>query len=196
MDSAGMYNRAMQNRAIATAWVMGAGLLAAASLASAQTVRATPFSAQQSAAGRALYPQQCAACHGAALEGTEAGPALRGQAFMSKWANKSFSELFEATRRTMPVTQPGRLSREQYAGLLAHVMESNGLVASAIALDVDPSKIPPDTEWLHHRGDAGSLNYSPLEQIDRGNVSRLRVAWRWRSDNFGASIYPQPLNQS
>ena len=69
-------------------------------------------------------------------------------------------------------------------------METNGLAASAIAMDVDPSKIPPDTEWLHHRGDAGSQNYSPLDQIDRDSISRLRVAWRWRSDNFGASIYP------
>lgn len=184
-----MYNQAMY-RSCTTALVVGAALVAAAPLAFGQTVRATAFSAQQSAAGRALYPQQCAACHGAALEGGEAGPALRGQTFMRKWANKPFSELFEVTRRTMPLTQPGRLSREQYAGLLAHVMESNGIAASAIAMDVDPSKIPPDTEWLHHRGDAGSQNYSPLDQIDRSNVSRLRVAWRWRSDNFGASIYP------
>jgi quinoprotein glucose dehydrogenase len=179
----------MHNQKFATMWVIGAALLAA-SPAMAQTLRATPFSAQQSADGRALYPQLCAPCHGAALEGGEAGPALRGQAFMSKWANKPFAELFEQTRRTMPVTQPGKLSREEYAGVLAHVMESNGLKPSAIALDVAPSKIPPDTEWLHHRGNAFSQNYSDLEQIDRSNVSRLRVAWRWRSDNFGTSIYP------
>ncbi|MEO8316288.1 MAG: PQQ-binding-like beta-propeller repeat protein [Pseudomonadota bacterium] len=170
--------------------IVGTVLLAAAP-AVAQTVRATPFSAQQSAAGRAVYPQLCAPCHGAALEGGEAGPALRGQAFMSKWGNKPFAELFEQTRRTMPLTQPGGLSRTQYAGLLAHIMESNGIAASATAsLEVDTSRIPPETEWLHHRGDAGSQNYSALDQIDRSNVKRLKVAWRWRSDNFGASIYP------
>jgi len=43
---------------------------------------------------------------------------------------------------------------------------------------------------LHHRGNAGSLNYSPLNQIRADNVSRLRVAWRWRSDNFGPGIWP------
>jgi quinoprotein glucose dehydrogenase len=171
-------------------WVIGASVLAAP-LAMAQSVRATPFSPQQSAAGRAAYPQLCAPCHGNALEGTEGGPALRGQAFMSKWGNKPFAELYELTRRTMPITQPGKLSREQYAGLLAHVMESNGIKPSATAsMDVDPSKIPPDTEWLQHRGNAASQNYSALDQIDRSNVSKLAVAWRWRSDNFGSSIYP------
>jgi quinoprotein glucose dehydrogenase len=180
----------LRTRVSAAAGLIGVWLLAVAPLAAAQSVRATSFSAQQSAAGRALYSQQCAPCHGAALEGGEAGPALRGQTFMGKWANKPFAELFELTRRTMPVTQPGRLPREQYGQILAHVMESNGIKASATALDVAPGRIPPDTEWLQHRGDAGSLNYSPLDQIDRSNVAKLQVAWRWRTENFGTSIWP------
>ena len=30
-------------------------------------------------------------------------------------------------------------------------------------------------------GDAASTKYSPLDQIDRSNVARLELAWRWRS---------------
>ncbi len=41
------------------------------------------------------------------------------------------------------------------------------------------------TEWLHHRGDAGSMNYSALDLINRDNIDRLEVSWRWKSDNFG-----------
>ena len=33
-------------------------------------------------------------------------------------------------------------------------------------------------EWRHYSGDNGSKKYAPLAQIDKGNVSRLRVAWR------------------
>jgi quinoprotein glucose dehydrogenase len=40
-------------------------------------------------------------------------------------------------------------------------------------------------EWLNNRGDAGSTSYSPLAQINRDNVSKLRIAWRWKTDNFG-----------
>src|SRR5687768_16482681 len=33
-------------------------------------------------------------------------------------------------------------------------------------------------EWREYSGDAGASKYSPLEQIDRTNVGRLRIAWR------------------
>jgi quinoprotein glucose dehydrogenase len=36
-------------------------------------------------------------------------------------------------------------------------------------------------DWLYHGGDPGSTKFSPLDQIDRGNVNRLQVAWRWES---------------
>ena len=29
--------------------------------------------------------------------------------------------------------------------------------------------------------------YSPLDQINRDNVKNLRIAWRWKADNFGPS---------
>jgi quinoprotein glucose dehydrogenase len=155
------------------------------------------ITAEQVEAGRQLYARQCAACHGASQEGGEAGPALRGEVFQRKWAARPWQELFEQTRRTMPITQPGGLPRSQYEDLVALLLSVNGqpmgsarLSASGVAPSRAPDKAAPDSEWLHHRGDPGSLNYSPLEQIDRGNLARLAVAWRWRSDNFGSSIYP------
>ncbi len=156
-----------------------------------------PFTAAQVESGRTLYARQCAPCHGANQEGGEAGPALRGMPFMAKWGPRPWQELYENTRRTMPVTQPAGLTRTQYEDLVALILSVHGQVpgnARLSAGDVRPSRAPdapaPDTEWLHHRGDAGSLNYSPLAQINRDNLPRLRVAWRWKSDNFGSSIYP------
>lgn len=40
-------------------------------------------------------------------------------------------------------------------------------------------------EWRHVGGNAASQRYSPLAQIDRTNVDKLRIVWRWKSDNFG-----------
>jgi quinoprotein glucose dehydrogenase len=45
-------------------------------------------------------------------------------------------------------------------------------------------------EWPHWGGDLGSSKYSALDQINRDNVKNLRVAWRWKSENFG----PRPQN--
>jgi len=38
-----------------------------------------------------------------------------------------------------------------------------------------------NTEWKTYGADGWSTKYSPLAQIDAGNVDRLRIAWRWRS---------------
>ena len=41
-------------------------------------------------------------------------------------------------------------------------------------------------DWLSIGGDPGGTKYSPLNQIDASNVGKLKVAWRWKSENFGA----------
>ena len=38
---------------------------------------------------------------------------------------------------------------------------------------------PPGGDWLHWRGNPGSWGYSPLDQVDTGNVHRLQLAWSW-----------------
>jgi alcohol dehydrogenase (cytochrome c) len=38
---------------------------------------------------------------------------------------------------------------------------------------------PSPDDWLAWRGTGRSLGYSPLDQINRGNVSELQLAWSW-----------------
>ena len=33
-------------------------------------------------------------------------------------------------------------------------------------------------EWARYGADAGTTKYAPLDQVDKQNVSRLRVAWQ------------------
>jgi quinoprotein glucose dehydrogenase len=40
-------------------------------------------------------------------------------------------------------------------------------------------------EWRSYHGDSGSLRYSPLDQITRDNVGRLRLAWQFSTVGFG-----------
>jgi quinoprotein glucose dehydrogenase len=65
----------------------------------------------------------------------------------------------------------------------------------ALTLAGDPSsavQLPPSgNEWPSYAGDMHSTKYSPLDLIDRNNVSSLRVAWRWSSpDNDLVSRTP------
>ena len=44
-------------------------------------------------------------------------------------------------------------------------------------------------EWRSYGGDEGSTRYSPLDQINRDNVKDLKIAWTWKSDNFGRAEF-------
>lgn len=44
----------------------------------------------------------------------------------------------------------------------------------------------PGESWLNWRGGADAWGYSPLDQINRDNVSELRLAWSWAMDDTGA----------
>ena len=39
-------------------------------------------------------------------------------------------------------------------------------------------------DWPHYGGDAGGMKHSPLKQINRSNVSRLRVAWTYHTGDM------------
>lgn len=60
-----------------------------------------------------------------------------------------------------------------------------GLVLPAIAMAQSGAA---SGEWRFYGGDNGATRYSPLDQIDAGNVGDLEIAWRWTSANHG----PQP----
>jgi quinoprotein glucose dehydrogenase len=40
-------------------------------------------------------------------------------------------------------------------------------------------------EWRSYAGEPGSTKYSPLDQINKENAKGLRIAWRFKADNFG-----------
>ena len=40
-------------------------------------------------------------------------------------------------------------------------------------------------EWPHYTADLTGSRYSPLDQINGSNFSKLEVAWRFKTDNFG-----------
>jgi quinoprotein glucose dehydrogenase len=132
------------------------------------------------------YSRSCAACHGAELRGGETGPALIGSTFQQHWAALPPIALDTFTRHAMPPTNPASLSEADYTSALTRIRRANGWPVSAA--DAAAAAVPARhtfTEWLNNRSDLASSSYSPLDQINRDNVSTLRIAWRWKSDNFG-----------
>ena len=102
------------------------------SIACAQEAAAPPavYTTDQAAAGASVYAQSCAVCHGPALEGI-AAPALKGDAFHEMAAAQSLTadSLLTVTALTMPQSNPGTLTPEQYNQVVAYILQENGYPA-------------------------------------------------------------------
>ncbi|MGH7468051.1 MAG: amidohydrolase family protein [Longimicrobiales bacterium] len=42
------------------------------------------------------------------------------------------------------------------------------------------SSLPPSVDWPSYAGDPGAMKYSALTNINRSNVTQLKLAWEWR----------------
>lgn len=53
--------------------------------------------------------------------------------------------------------------------------------AVVVVCPVAPAQVSGDTEWPNYGNDPGGMRYSPLSQVNRENVSKLKVAWVFHS---------------
>ena len=95
------------------------------------------YTKEQAQRGQSLYKQDCAQCHGDAMEGIEMAPALAGGEFIDQWAGQTMGDLFERIRATMPRDKPGRLSREVDADITAYMLSYNQFPAGETELSHD-----------------------------------------------------------
>jgi S-disulfanyl-L-cysteine oxidoreductase SoxD len=92
------------------------------------------YTEEQANRGEPLYAKHCGACHGKSLEGIEMAPALMGGDFLDKWSGQTVGDLFERMRTTMPLNQPGGLSRDVNVEITAYMLRVNGFPAASKAL--------------------------------------------------------------
>jgi S-disulfanyl-L-cysteine oxidoreductase SoxD len=120
--------------------VLGAGfvvlVMAVVVTAQAQkTVWDGVFTEEQAKRGADVYAEKCAMCHGDSLGGVESAPPLTGPAFYANWEGESLNALFERIRMSMPLDNPGSLSRAQNADVVAHMLSVGGYPAGSSALE-------------------------------------------------------------
>jgi mono/diheme cytochrome c family protein len=91
------------------------------------------FTAAQAGRGEETYMTICVGCHPA---GT-----YTGQTFNTSWGNRPLSDLFAIIKNTMPKVDPGMLTPQETAQVIAYILKSNG---------VPPGKteLPPELEPL------------------------------------------------
>src|SRR4026207_2083043 len=82
--------------------------------------------------------------------------------------------------------------------VLVRLVLPAALLAAATATLTPRGRAPttgqPSTkngEWPMYTADLRGSKYSPLDQINAANFSKLEVAWRFKTDNLG----PRPENK-
>lgn len=116
---------------------------AAVSAAPDSAEGAPQFTSGQVSAGKSIYSNNCASCHGGSLEGTNDAPALSGDFFSAYWDGKTVADLYNYMHDFMPPTAPGTLAEEDYLNITAYVLSEFGHAAGeeALNLEGDPSSM-------------------------------------------------------
>jgi len=120
--------------ATALAWCGAVALTLAQS--PSRTVWDGVYTTEQAARGAALYTANCALCHGPTLAGAD-GPPLTGVEFSSNWNGLTLGDLYERVRSSMPPDDPGKLSAQDKADVIAHILSTASFPAGMTDLPRD-----------------------------------------------------------
>ena len=93
------------------------------------------YTAEQAKRGADAFSAECASCHGTDLTGGDSAPPLMGGEFTSNWNGLTVGDLFERIRTSMPANNPGKLSRDKNADILAFILSVNQFPAGKSELD-------------------------------------------------------------
>ncbi len=93
------------------------------------------YTAEQAEKGKVPFSGLCRRCHSDDLNGSERGPALRGESFMANWEQQDLDRLRSKVRDTMPPDDPGKLSEEDYVHLVSYILKNNNYPAGTTALE-------------------------------------------------------------
>jgi cytochrome c5 len=90
------------------------------------------FTSAQAARGEQYFKRTCATCH--SIE--EQTGSLR-----AKWGNGTLCDLYAAIATTMPQNNPGGLTADEYASILAFYLQHSGHAPGTTELPSDPEAL-------------------------------------------------------
>ena len=99
------------------------------------------YSDPQAARGKAVSEAQCAFCHGSDLRGQGFAPGLIEDAFAGRWQDGNLGDLFAIVKGTMPQDKPASLTDDEYAAIVAYLLQANRYPAGQQDLRPDPAAL-------------------------------------------------------
>jgi mono/diheme cytochrome c family protein len=100
---------------------------------SALTTKNGVYTAQQAVRGRDVYAGMCRACH--------TPESHAGAAFNAIWKGRALLELYAYISERMPKNDPGSLSAQENADVLAYLLRMNRMPAGQSELSADSAAL-------------------------------------------------------
>lgn len=94
-----------------------------------KSVKSGVYTAAQAERGQALYKSKCASCH--------APNRFTDDLFYSSFAGKPLWEMFDVISDSMPEDNPGSLKKEEYADVIAYLLQLNKFPTGETDLPTD-----------------------------------------------------------
>lgn len=88
---------------------------------SAKTIADGVYTAAQADRGEQRFKTSCSSCHTPGSFG--------GGGFADRWYGQTMGEVFDFVSNAMPENDPGGLSKDDYASVLAYILKVNGYKA-------------------------------------------------------------------
>ncbi|MEO8256006.1 MAG: cytochrome c [Acidobacteriota bacterium] len=201
----------MVSRTSRTSRSLGAAFLVAAMVASllgtlqAQQTRSAAqgiYTDPQAVRGQAVYADKCASCHGPVLAGAQAPP-LTGDDFIRIWSGPA-AGLVDKIINTMPANDPGKLTRQQGADVVAYMLQAAKFPAGPAELATDDAALksvaipaPAGAAGAPASAASSAVSFPPV-----GNMAQLMRGMLFPTSNLIFNVQkqdpaaPRPAYQS
>ena len=100
---------------------------------SGKTIADGVYTTGQAERGEQRFKTTCSSCHTPGSFG--------GGAFADRWYGQTMGEVFDFVSNAMPENDPGGLSKEEYANVLAFILKVNGYTAGDSELPTTPAEL-------------------------------------------------------
>jgi len=99
------------------------------------------YTTGQAERGKATFDVSCSRCHNADLSGSDRGPTLTGDKFLSTWRDGSLDPLFGFIRDQMPEGSANIVNDEDKVDVLAYILQRNSFPPGATELTRDGANL-------------------------------------------------------
>jgi mono/diheme cytochrome c family protein len=148
---------------VALAATVLASLLEAQDSDSLVTIWDGVYTGAQADRGKATFDVSCSRCHNADLSGSDRGPTLVGDKFLSTWLDGSLEPLFSFIRDMMPQGSANIVSDDSKADILAYILQRNSFPPGKTELTANAAKL--DTMQILRKGAAPGLQNLSFVQV-------------------------------